>query len=234
MFLNNNSSNNVCMSCPANATCNGVSLACKAGYYKNANSCSVCPAGSYSNAGATSCSKCPTGSYSNTGASSCSKCPAGSYANASATGCSSCPEGYYSNAGASSCSVCPAGYYTSSGKCVPCPQGTFNPKPAQSNAVACIPCRPGSYSSSGAASCSVCPAGTYSNVNGASSCTPCPANATCENGSFSCNPRFYQNGNSCLACYVTCKTCIGSGIMQCTSCIEPFVFKAVYSLKYQN
>lgn len=76
---------------------------------------------------------------------------------------------------------------------------------------------------------SVCPAGTYSNVNGASSCTPCPANATCENRSFSCNSGFYQNGNSCLACYVNCKTCIGSGVMQCTSCIDSAAFISVGS-----
>ena len=61
MFLNNNSSNNVCMSCPANATCNGVSLACKAGYYKNANSCSACPAGYYTSSG--KCVPCPQGTF---------------------------------------------------------------------------------------------------------------------------------------------------------------------------
>ena len=34
--------NNKCLSCPSNATCNGVTFTCKNGYYKNSTQCSPC------------------------------------------------------------------------------------------------------------------------------------------------------------------------------------------------
>ena len=70
-------------SCPANSatcsTCKAISpytvskfnlVSCKAGYYKNGNSCTQCPAGSACDG--INKTLCPAGSYSAAGASSCS------------------------------------------------------------------------------------------------------------------------------------------------------------------
>ena len=50
----------------------GCDFACNAGYYKNGDSCTACPAGTYSAAGATSCTSCPSGTYSRPGSVRCS------------------------------------------------------------------------------------------------------------------------------------------------------------------
>ena len=81
---------------------------CPAGQYQDKTgqaSCINCPAGKYSNEGATSCTVCPAGRYSSSeGSKTCTKCPAGKYQNQTGqTSCISCPTGKWSAEGATSC-----------------------------------------------------------------------------------------------------------------------------------
>lgn len=81
----------VCPPCPkgtrVRAWCNGVNRnecePCEAGTFtfsEQQGLCSLCPAGSFSAAGAASCTPCPAGMSSIDGAATCSACPIGTYA----------------------------------------------------------------------------------------------------------------------------------------------------------
>jgi len=63
----------------ANSTFGGTfdtSVTCDAGYFLTDNGeCEICPAGTYSAAGASVCTVCPSGTFSDAGASACSPCP---------------------------------------------------------------------------------------------------------------------------------------------------------------
>ena len=81
---------------------------CPAGTYSDTNgaigSCTTCPAGTFSIGGASTCTLCPGGTYSTVGAAeSCTACPAGTYSADGATNCTACPAGQNSFAGFSSC-----------------------------------------------------------------------------------------------------------------------------------
>ena len=107
---------------------------CAAGTYKEAHtvnygstsSCTNCPSGYTSNAGATAQNKCyinvAAGKYIGTANSATqSTCPAGKYKGAhtvnygSISSCTTCAAGTYSTGGAASCSICPSGYTSSTG-----------------------------------------------------------------------------------------------------------------------
>lgn len=91
---------------------------CKAGSYRTGDTCTKCPAGTFSSAGATSCTPCAAGKYSyQEGSSSCLDCTAGKYSTGSATSCSTCPAGTYANntLAATSCSLCNRGTTSSAG-----------------------------------------------------------------------------------------------------------------------
>ena len=107
---------------------------CAAGTYKEAHtvnygstsSCTNCPSGYTSNAGATAQNKCyisvAAGKYIGTANSTTqSTCPAGKYKGAhtvnygSISSCTTCAAGTYSTGGAASCSICPSGYTSSTG-----------------------------------------------------------------------------------------------------------------------
>ena len=164
----------------------------------SAGTCTACPAGSYSDAGASSCILCPGGYYSSVvGASSCSSCPAGSYSGAvgatTSAVCTPCALSRYSSAGAAVCSYCPitqTTYATGSTSCVNCdvtkvPAGYVfdgaNCAIRQCYAgYACTRPEPGFEST--------CPIGTYSLAgNYDLNCTPCPGGTKNKfRGSTSC------------------------------------------------
>ena len=88
---------------------------CDAGYYYADGECKICDAGSYC-VGDNTLHECPAGTYSNIGATSCSNISAGYYGSAGATsnhGNGACAQGSYSAAGASACTACPNGFTTS-------------------------------------------------------------------------------------------------------------------------
>ena len=70
---------------------------CKAGYYGDGDTCTKCPVGTYSEAGAAACTACPKGSYNDKqGQPSCTPCPCGTYQNEKGkTTCKKVPEGKY-------------------------------------------------------------------------------------------------------------------------------------------
>ena len=110
---------------------------CDSGYSGANGTCSICPAGSWSDsasvaAGVTNerpapallCSACAAGSWSSAGQSVCTQCPSGTagYA-ATATACESCRAGSFASApGLSSCSACAAGTWSTAGlsACLAC------------------------------------------------------------------------------------------------------------------
>ena len=149
-----------CVPCPAGTASTLVGL-------PSLDSCHACPAGSYSNSGATSCSLCPVGQYSGSpGSGSCSSCPPGTYsASPGATSCTQCPPGTYnSNSGS-----------TSQSSCTACPAGTANVNYGASSGSSCVPCVAGYYSpTTGAAACSACHVGHFSPSRGLSICSVCP------------------------------------------------------------
>eukprot|EP00953_Heterococcus_sp_UTEX-ZZ885_P041732 21268-Heterococcus_DN1.PRE.6 len=116
-----------------------------------ASSCTQCPAGTYSTAGAAACTACPTGSFSAMNSAACTQCNAGSYV------CHA--------------TVPRAVYYCS----CPLPRNLTTTRTLQgASASACLQCAAGYFSAAGAATCTACPAGSYSAAN-AAACTQCAA-----------------------------------------------------------
>jgi hypothetical protein len=91
----------------------------------DAESCSLCPAGSLITNFATSCDACSPGSFSPTaGSLNCTLCPSGTFASAPrSSSCQRCPAGHYCPANTSSWARlnCGRGFY--------CPEGSGVPKP---------------------------------------------------------------------------------------------------------
>ena len=181
-----------------------------------------CEAGTYAEAGATSCSACPNGYTSDAGATAQNKCyikvSAGKYIGTvnSATqtscaagtskaahtvyyggtsSCSQCTAGTYSTAGAGSCSTCPSGYTSDAGataqnKCyIKVSAGKYI---GTANSATQSTCAAGKYKAAhtvyygSTSSCSTCGAGTYS-TGGAGSCTTCPSGYTSDAGATAQN-----------------------------------------------
>ena len=148
---------------------------CLAGFYRGSGvvasfaSCLVCPAGTYSNYGASECISCPAGSYClGAGNPSFILCPIATY---------------NPNTGGNSLSAC-----------ITCPAGTYA-LPGSVSSTQCIPCQPGSFSTGGP--CQFCPANTFSAAPSASSCTPCPGNTMSYINASTCVPfkNSYKPGN---------------------------------------
>ena len=218
-------SNNLCLFCPEKATCNGVSFSCRAGYYKNGQSCSRCSANTYSTGGATYCTSCPSGSFSNAGASSCIPIPANCSSYNSSGSCTKCNSGYYLSGGScyaekscstgctgcdkttGTCSDCASGYYLSSGSC-------YAEKTCIANCSSC---------DKTTGKCSACVSGYTLGSN----------NLACIKDVTSCSRGYYLSGNSCKLCSygtysyggtaTSCKSCstlyVGSN-KTCTSCSQ--------------
>eukprot|EP00698_Gefionella_okellyi_P008963 TRINITY_DN2250_c0_g1_i1.p1 TRINITY_DN2250_c0_g1~~TRINITY_DN2250_c0_g1_i1.p1 ORF type:complete len:1110 (+),score=143.24 TRINITY_DN2250_c0_g1_i1:55-3330(+) len=208
-------------------------VGCQPGYFgqlATQGSCSECPAGSYSGAGASVCSSCGLGTYSSdpgaSTASACTVCPAGTYCNVtglsaalqcaagffgtaqSAMNCSSCPAGTFNlNTGASSagaCVPCSTGSYCveATGSPIGCPPGTFSLATGASSSATCLPCSAGHTSTVGSTRCVPCPPGTYSLV-GLSSCQPCQPGSYSTTGASvctSCAAGFYCSASQQTPC----------------------------------
>lgn len=136
-----------------------------------------------------------------------------------------CGNGYWS---ASTCTVgqrypCYAGCKTCSGgnpnQCTSCPSGTFlmsESNPNNTNCKGCSSLHPisnGYCTSCTQSSCSAVTCNSGYKVSG-KSCVK-----------ISCSAGQYLSGNTCYSCHVTCKTCTGSSMSNCTSCYDGLELK---------
>lgn len=136
-----------------------------------------------------------------------------------------CGNGYWS---ASTCTVgqrypCYAGCKTCSGgnpnQCTSCPSGTFlmsESNPNNTNCKGCSSLHPisnGDCTSCTQSSCSAVTCNSGYKVSG-KSCVK-----------ISCSAGQYLSGNTCYSCHVTCKTCTGSSMSNCTSCYDGLELK---------
>merc|ERR1712072_1086092 len=133
---------------------------CPPGTTKDADGCTKCPQGTYSDAVNSACVACPIGTTSPIGSKSEKMCVADS---------AGCPMGTYGTGGNSECTACPPGSFlnfagaTSVDQCRKCP-GKL-PSPA------------GSFSKRACGTGDKCPAGTFAKQRGALFfCKKCPEN----------------------------------------------------------
>lgn len=209
-------------------TCNALGTKCtkcNAGYYLTNGTCTACPAGKISSAGATECTPCSAGTYaSGTGNTLCVGCTAGYYSAAGASACTMCSSNTYSATGATSCTPCGSGKWSAAGSssCSACPSHCTT----CSNGTSCDQCETGYTWSSTTRTCvsaslcnEICSTGTYNGgfnnapkmiceycpsvANGY--CTGCPSADcikpfACAPGYVTCKPGYYKSGASCVAC----------------------------------
>lgn len=81
-----------------------------------------CAAGTYQPLnGSTSCTDCPPGNFSSAGAKSCPACAVGTAATGAATAvCTPCEPGSYAAAGSAACLPCPPGFYSMAWRSAAC------------------------------------------------------------------------------------------------------------------
>jgi hypothetical protein len=168
---------------------------CIAGYTDNEeNVCISCAQGTYkSKPGDQSCTTCPAGTYSNaraaTSNNTCSRCPNNMFSDAGSTNCT-CNHGYDMDEDRMICEACHAGTYKDwrgNSPCIDCGEDTYSDT---SGADICSPCPSNSVSLNGSADvtdcmcrkgysgmdgqeCNSCGAGTYKEKVGGSSCIAC-------------------------------------------------------------
>ena len=157
-----------CLNLPPNATYSGVGsnatncpIACDIGFYqspRNASLCLPCAAGTRMVGG--KCVPCPAGGYSDAGASTCTPCLNGNYALANSTACTSCPNQtpfttFIGRGTSSACTfICRAGSYVfNRTTCATCSAGTYTPTPGF---TACRSCTGGTWSEPGSSVCTAC------------------------------------------------------------------------------
>jgi len=140
---------------------------------------------------------CPAGTYSNVGASACTACSTGRYQPGTAkTSCVACGTGQYTNTtGAAACTFCAA--------------GTASDAVEASDETTCAICLAGQYAPRGASSCEHCSTGQYSSANGAAACTDCDAGYYCpstgmSDSGFACAVGTYSSPgeSACTSCPV--------------------------------
>ncbi|KAM9299008.1 uncharacterized protein PAF06_016002 [Gastrophryne carolinensis] len=225
----------LCQICPAGKYCGLVTLAEQfpADAIENPYKPQDCPAGYYCVEGTVYGHQhpCPAGTYSNTSGlmsiEECSPCPGGWFC--AQPGLSSplgrCAPGYYCTLNAqspepfdgTSGNLCPVGYFCPAGSRhpLPCPAGSFQPRPGMSSPDSCLACPPGRFCR-GEASSDIsgnCSAGFYC-VLGAAVESPvdgstgslCPKGHYCPSGTsypLPCENGFYQD----LERQSNCKIC---------------------------
>ncbi len=204
---------------------------CEAGYkcpsstinYGKTGSKTQCSAGTYAPAGSSTCSSCPSGYTSDAGATAESECyvqtTAGKYiATAKSSTQTSCSAGYfclsmkiyYGSTGGRT--DCPAGYYCPAGVRVPsrCPEGYTSEAYGTAITSCYVSVSGGSYKTSATGgSTASCSSGTYreahkSYYNSSDSCTTCPAGYYCPAGGFS-SPLKCPDGETSSAGATICK-----------------------------
>ena len=134
---------------------------CKAGYYGNGDTCTVCDAGYLAfSVGLSACTACPLGYYcpNATTQTSCAGASAGSYCGPGQAAILPCAAGYY----------CPD-YVTKT----PCPAGTYSASTAAVDSSVCLVCPAGSSCLAGSSAPQPCTSNSNSNQGGvnADSCT---------------------------------------------------------------
>jgi len=140
-----------------------------------ASSCKKCEAG-YATAtiASSSCSSCPAGKKSRAGASTCQACPPGFASSEGDANCTACDVGNYAATnGSSSCTACAAGSYAplaAMSTCTPCEPGTAQGATGQASCVDCVAGK--SASEYGTTSCTDCQGALYS-FEGSVTCTRC-------------------------------------------------------------
>ena len=89
---------------------------CTAGKFKSSRLvCSLCPANTFSGAGASRCTNCPAGHYSEPGAGACNPCPTGKFSEPRGS-CQTCPADTFNDEmAASECKSCGEGYTSPEG-----------------------------------------------------------------------------------------------------------------------
>ena len=137
-----------CTPCPGGKYCemgNQVTVTgdCSEGYY-------CLPGSSTKEPNSTHGGICPPGTYCIAGSSSPSPCEAGTYNDIEKQpSCKTCLPGFYCPVNSTNPIPCPAGYWCESGAKAaftnPCPPGTFNNVPQQSDRSDCKACTPGYY-----------------------------------------------------------------------------------------
>ncbi len=215
---------------------------CTAGYICKDGTRTICPAGSYSGAGASACTNCNAGYYC-TGGANHTACAGGKWStdgrgSACTDNCeagyacnnglkSPCGAGTYSAAGASACTNCNAGYYCTGGtNHTACAAGKYSSTLKAINSSVCKNCAAGTYSSAGAASCTACAAGKTSSA-GASSCSNCNVSQCSKYSSgctcSGCNTGYKVKDGACTSCGSTCST-YSSGCT-CSKCVAGYYIK---------
>ena len=157
-----------CISCPPGTASStpGASLS---------SQCTPCSAGYFSLlAGSTSCTLTPAGSFSERSASSPTQCPLGTFSSragaTSLSACAACPPGKSTaSTGASQDSQCLALPFS-------CPPGTEPSTPTPASGNDCVPLSCAFPLSSTSVACAGCPNSTFGSPG---SCAPCPPGALC-------------------------------------------------------
>ena len=210
-----------CMSCPMKTDSPPGSSAasdclCKAGYFKDLESCKQCPQGKFKEQlGDEACSSCEAGKYSTqvgqVSASACLLCKAGKYSETAGRG--------------DECQLCAASKYSSqqgadnAGSCQDCPLNTTAAASSDESADCTDVCAPGWTGSPG--DCTVCAAGTYKAENGSASCSSCPTNSnSLQEGqsSCTCNAGYERGADGMCASCGQGKYKESQGDGPCTSC----------------
>ncbi|EKX45110.1 hypothetical protein GUITHDRAFT_139373 [Guillardia theta CCMP2712] len=159
-------------------------LPCNAGFIKNATgnqSCSPCPANTYSSVSRTTCETCPLHSVSGNRSQdkwNCTCIEGYGYEGGQELVCSECPRGYVKNSvGNYACSPCPANTYSSVSRttCETCPLHSVSGNRSQDK-WNCTCIEGYGYEGGQELVCSECPRGYVKNSVGNYACSPCPAN----------------------------------------------------------
>ena len=187
---------------------------CKAGDFWDGTSCTPCPIGSFSQAGATTCTACnPKWSTSTEGSSTCDTCAEGYHFENDT--CVSDDVGSTSDPTAQK--VCAPGEAPKSGVCTPCEVGYYG-----INGMQCEKCPTGSTTASTGSSsqsqCNICLDG-YTLKNGQCIQTICSDGYYLDNGI--CRPHcfsgHYWDGTTCQLCPAGSSN-YSEGKTQCTKC----------------
>ena len=182
-----------CVSTPPGQYWSGMAdVNCPAGKFSengatNLAGCGACNgSGQFSDAGSAFCSTAGAGKKPNTDRSGEENCPVDTFSVGASNTCTDCSGGH-SNPGSSSCVSTPPGQYWSGTADVNCPAGTFSENGA-SSLVGCASCDgPGQFSPAGSSYCSVVGGGRVP-ANDRSSFSICPKNTFSTGAVNSCTP----------------------------------------------
>ena len=228
---------NTCTDCSGGHSGAGASscVSTPPGQYWSGTADVNCPAGTFSESGASSldgCAPCDgPGQFSPTGSSYCSVAGAGQVPTGKRTDSIPCPKNHFSTGAVNSCTPCtnghspvgsvacistPVGYYfnETDSSDLPCPAGRHSTGAA--SIEECQLCEDGFIAASpGSGFCSVCSAGTHSNTNntecvdcgiGKMSGTAASTCELCENGKFT----KAQGSSECTLCTDVVRKSTGS------------------------